>query len=639
MARILALISIRNKIVLILSLPMLGFLLFAGLDIWLSTTKVAGLTRIDRLVHLAPGISAVVHELQKERGRSAGFIGSGGKKFAAELPVQRKQTDNALAAFRASLAEFDTKPYDNSFKGLLETAASKLSALKGQREKVSRLESSVPQMAKYYTGTIKSLLTIIEDMARLSSDAEVTRAITAYTTFLEGKERAGIERAMGAAGFGAGTFTPPIYQRFIELIAMQKTYFDVFRHHADVHQIQYFEQILTSPVVADVDKLRKVALASPGEGTKGVEAGDWFNAITGKINLMKQVEDKIGEELVILADHEMETAELNLIETAAAAAVLVLLTAVFVVLITRDIVNPVTAMRDVMQTLTDGRLDVEIQGSQRRDELGAMARAVEIFRDSMVRNQEAEARERANQERNLKRQETIDQLTSRFDQEVEHVLTVVSSAVEQVKATSHELTTTAGSTSQQATAVSSASQQTMSNVQTVAASSEELTASISEIGRQISQSASIASTAVSEADKAKLEVQSLADSSQRIGEVVSLITDIAEQTNLLALNATIEAARAGEAGKGFAVVASEVKNLAAQTARATEEISTQMFRWQRDQRSAPFRQFRRRFPGLTKLRQPSPRRLTSRPPRRRKFPATFRKPPREPARFPRTSKP
>ena len=490
------------------------------------------------------------------------------------------------AAFRASLAEFDTKPYDNSFKGLLETAASKLSALKGQREKVSRLESSVPQMAKYYTGTIKSLLTIIEDMARLSSDAEVTRAITAYTTFLEGKERAGIERAMGAAGFGAGTFTPPIYQRFIELIAMQKTYFDVFRHHADVHQIQYFEQILTSPVVADVDKLRKVALASPGEGTKGVEAGDWFNAITGKINLMKQVEDKIGEELVILADHEMETAELNLIETAAAAAVLVLLTAVFVVLITRDIVNPVTAMRDVMQTLTDGRLDVEIQGSQRRDELGAMARAVEIFRDSMVRNQEAEARERANQERNLKRQETIDQLTSRFDQEVEHVLTVVSSAVEQVKATSHELTTTAGSTSQQATAVSSASQQTMSNVQTVAASSEELTASISEIGRQISQSASIASTAVSEADKAKLEVQSLADSSQRIGEVVSLITDIAEQTNLLALNATIEAARAGEAGKGFAVVASEVKNLAAQTARATEEISTQISDVQTATRSA-----------------------------------------------------
>ncbi|MEG3617342.1 cache domain-containing protein [Magnetovibrio sp. PR-2] len=243
-------------------------------------------------------------------------------------------------------------------------------------------------------------------------------------------------------------------------------------------------------------------------------------------------------------------------------------------LIGRSITQPISALSKTMVTLSGGDHGVEIPGMDRGDEMGSMAGAVDVFKQSMIRADQLAEEQKADEERRKARAQRIMDLTQRFDSDAAGMIETVSSAATELQSSSQSMTGTADQTMQLSTGVASASEQASANVQTVASAAEELSSSISEISRQVAQSTQIAGTAVSEVDGANTKVQGLADAANKIGEVVALITDIADQTNLLALNATIEAARAGEAGKGFAVVASEVKNLANQTAKATEEISS-----------------------------------------------------------------
>jgi methyl-accepting chemotaxis protein len=242
----------------------------------------------------------------------------------------------------------------------------------------------------------------------------------------------------------------------------------------------------------------------------------------------------------------------------------------------RYIASPVRRLTAGMQDIASGRLDIEVPGIERRDEVGEMAQAVLVFRNGLAEAARLEAEQREEQARKEERQKKIEAYIASFDTSVAGSLDFLSVSAEELQGTAGSMNRTADLARSQALSVAQASGEASASVQTVAAASEELASSIQEISRQVQESAGIAEQATVEADRTADQVRALAEAAARIGDVVRLINDIASQTNLLALNATIEAARAGDAGKGFAVVASEVKALASQTAKATEEISTQV---------------------------------------------------------------
>ncbi len=270
------------------------------------------------------------------------------------------------------------------------------------------------------------------------------------------------------------------------------------------------------------------------------------------------------------------------IRTAGLAAgfvvVLSLLAALFSFL---RISRPIQRMTGAMEKLAGGDTTVAIPGAGRRDEIGAMAATVQVFRDNLIRERQLEEETRvARLSAEEQRQTAMRQMADGFEAAIGGIATLVSSSATQLQATAQAMSGTASRTAAQSTTVAIAAEEAAVNVTTVAASAEELGSSVQEIGRQVAGSADLARRAVDEAGETASSVQELNEAVARIGDVVTMIAHIAGQTNLLALNATIEAARAGEAGRGFAVVASEVKELAGQTARATEDIATQIARIQ-----------------------------------------------------------
>jgi methyl-accepting chemotaxis protein len=243
----------------------------------------------------------------------------------------------------------------------------------------------------------------------------------------------------------------------------------------------------------------------------------------------------------------------------------------------RSIIRPVAGMTDAMGRLAAGDTDAEIPSRDATDEIGAMAKAVEVFKQNAVERMRLEAEQKETQARTMaQRKAEMNKLADQFEKAVGNVVDTVSSASTELNAAATTLTQTAATTEKLSGSVAAASEEASSNVQTVASATDEMASSVSEISRQVAESSRIAGEAVKQAEKTDTRIHELSQAASRIGDVIKLITAIAEQTNLLALNATIEAARAGDMGRGFAVVAQEVKALAAQTAKATDEIGTQI---------------------------------------------------------------
>ncbi len=561
------------RVLLALLLPVAGL-------VWLAVQQVGEvwrhadeMTDVATMVDLSTHIGAAVHGLQKERGATGVFVGSKGASFAAEMRAQRQDTDGPVTALRGIVMTMDRALFDAESGAILARVVADLGSLADLRRKVDDLSLAPGDATGWYTVTHGDMLDLVSAMAAMTRDSRLARQISAYAAYMQAKERAGQERAAGSAGFAAGKLNSEQVSRFQRAVAEQDTYLKVFDSLADSSWRKMARDTVVGAAVDEVARLRKLAITSSLSGTAAdVDAGHWFRVSPDRIDLFKKVEDAIAADVKAAASTAAAVSQRSFYSTVAALLALLGAVAGLGLVTVRSVTQPLARLTALMTRLAQGERRETVPDTARRDEIGEMSRALEVFKNSLIRADELAAAQDRERQARERRAQAIEQLTGDFETGIAGVLDVVARSARQMQENAQSLTATAVETSHQSTAVASAAEQASANVQTVAVAAEELTASISEIGRQVAQSKSVARSAVAEAERSDALVRGLIQAADRISEVVGLISDIAAQTNLLALNATIEAARAGVAGKGFAVVANEVKSLAHQTGRATDDV-------------------------------------------------------------------
>jgi methyl-accepting chemotaxis protein len=570
-------LKVAVRIALACALPMLlvmGFAISSLGSAWQTSSRSA---EIARMAESSIRFGDLIHELQKERGTSSGFLTSRGQTFREELPKRRAETDSALRTANTALAEMRSLAVASGLSQELAAIETSLRGLASLRSRVDRLDIPVPEMAAAYTSAIASLIRPIDQLPGFTVQPSTRSAAIAYLSILEAKERAGQERAGSTAMFTAGRLNPAGFINVTRLGALQDRYLSVALSTTSADLRAEIERVQAGAEVREVARMRGIlSQAAFGGSLETVTGANWFAASTAYIDALKRIENLHGVAVIKAAEAVSSEASLLVWITLGAMVLMLVFVTLVSTIVARSITTPMMSLVDDMRRLASDDTAVTLRGVERRDELGDMTRAVAVFRDSAIERKRLEAEAEQLAAAGLVRQKNVVGLISGFESSVREVLASLQSTATEMDSTSRALSGVAGQATSRAASAASSSEQASQNVQTVAAAAEELSASISEISQRVVQTNEIVAKASADAEAANHRVEQLASAAGRIGNVINLIRDIAEQTNLLALNATIEAARAGEAGKGFAVVASEVKALAGQTAKATEEIGTQI---------------------------------------------------------------
>ncbi|MEQ9329931.1 HAMP domain-containing methyl-accepting chemotaxis protein [Thalassobaculum sp.] len=587
-------ITIRTSLLAVTVLLSIGVMALAGLESFRAWTelqqskRIAGSNDVADLLLTAAGNWAV------ERGVSNAALTDWNAADPAVVAAIGERRTVADEAFAAALAEIESgEPFlgrDDLVAGV-KAAHAKVVELRAMidrdigQPKITRgaeaqkewipaatalimLSQDLRLGAQYLPHTIQTQILLAQD---------VKHAVWTMSEYA-GRERA----VIGGLVTGGTKLSPEVLQRLNGLrgrVEQAWKVVDVYlRKDLAAPEVVAATVSVKSDFFGTFEKVRQQVYAAGQQGADYPLSGDeWIAQATAGIDSLLALASAASTAGGRLAgESQGESVRLMTLHVGILAVAVLLAGLAFWIVLGR-VVGPIGRLTGGMRALADGNLDIELPSGDGGDEIAAMARSVEVFRQNAreVQRLEVEQKQAAERAESEKRR-TMSELADGFEASVKAVVGAVTGAAEELQSTAGSMSATAEQANAQAAAVAAAASEASSNVQTVATASEELSASISEIGRQAGESRRIASAAVERAEATNRQVEGLVEAAQRIGDVISMIQDIAAQTNLLALNATIEAARAGEAGKGFAVVASEVKSLATQVGQATSEISEQI---------------------------------------------------------------
>ena len=529
--------KLRTKLAVLALFPLVCLLYFetvAVLNSYEKNTQISEESeRILVLTELSVKASNLVHELQKERGATAGFIGSKGAKMGSLLEGQRTSTDGFRSTFEQYVDNNSFTVIGAHLQDHLQNITSSLDRLTDTRRRVSNLSISLKDALTYYTSTNALLLDISRQLASYTEDASLALDAGGYANYLQSKERAGIERAVLTNAFASGAFGAGLYARFIELVAIQDSYLSVFKGMANDDIKQFYSDTVKGESVDVVNRMRSVARESQSGQRLDIDPDRWFKVKTDKINLLKKVEDYIATSILSYAQNARSTAQSEWILSVVIAGLITIVTMFFFVYIQRSITKQLggepAEVSAIAERIAAGRLD-EVVASNSAELVGVMA-AMHSMQEKLA-----------------------------------NIVSSVKGGAETILTSSQQVSATSCSLSQ------SASEQA-AGVEEVSSSIEQMAASIEQNSDNAGSTNTIANESASAAEKGGKAVAETVSAMRNIAERIGIIEDIAYQTNLLALNAAIEAARAGEHGKGFAVVASEVRKLAERSQVAAAEIS------------------------------------------------------------------
>lgn len=542
--------TLKAKILILVVLPLLAMFVLMATMLHKSYEALKLNKQLQTQIAVSTKLSLLVHEMQKERGLSAGFLASKGASFAEELKGQRELTDKALADFNSSV---ETSDLAKEYKELLQLGFNELKELNTIRQNADTNKDNPPTATtiSYYTKTIASLLHSIVESAKLVDETQITRLMFGYMNFLYAKESAGLERATANAIFAANApASNAQYQTFISLLAKQEVYNNVFLNFGDEKSIALFNNSLNDKSFQKVDLMRDNLKQNYQQGTYGIQAKEWFNTITSKINILKSIEDSAAANLSQEIQNKTQEQEIYFFISLSIAIIVFIITIALCVIVTKNILTNLNNVNHKLNFIIANKAINEKIKISSKDEVGKMIGSVNTFL-----------------------------------QYIHAIFSKIFTAITSNKTAVHTLTQISRNLGHNAQEIEKISQGNVKisnesrqmidkSVELSALANGELQKVLVDVkeSKQIVETISykILESAAKERDNS-IKIQGLSLEAQNIQNVLISITEIAEQTNLLALNAAIEAARAGEYGRGFSVVADEVRKLAERTENSVNE--------------------------------------------------------------------